>query len=93
MAIEFDGPAIGAARIALGGVAHKPWRDVEAEGLLVGQKPGLEAFRGVADHILATAVGYEHNRFKIELARRAVVRALQQAAAATPQAVAGKQIN
>jgi xanthine dehydrogenase YagS FAD-binding subunit len=92
-AIELDGPVIGAARIALGGVAHKPWRNVAAEGLLAGQRPGPEAFGAAADLILAEAVGHEHNGFKIELARRAVIRALQQAADGTPQPAADKQIN
>ena len=73
------------ARIALGGVAHKPWRDPAAEDLLRGQAPGPEAFGRVADHVLADAKGYPGNAFKIGLARRAIVRALAQAAAGTPQ--------
>lgn len=51
--LRMNGGRIAEARIALGGVAHKPWRDVSAEVLLQGQAPGPEAFGRVADHILA----------------------------------------
>ncbi|MCJ8165045.1 xanthine dehydrogenase family protein subunit M [Pontibacter sp. E15-1] len=67
------------ARIALGGVAHKPWRKPEAEALLHGQPATAENFRKVAEAYLEGAKGYGHNTFKIELAKRAIVRALQQA--------------
>ena len=53
--------------------------------MLRGQAPGPELFGRVADHILRDAKGYPGNSFKIGLARRAVMRALQQAAAGTPQ--------
>ena len=91
-ALDFDGPHIAAARIALGGVAAKPWRNTEAEALLVGKPAGAEVFQAAADLIVSEARGYEHNRFKIELARRAVVRALRQAAAGTPQKAVDKRI-
>lgn len=78
--LELDGAVIREARIALGGVAHKPWRDTQAEAMLSGQRATAENFRPVADAILRNAKGYGHNTFKIELARRAVVRALEQAA-------------
>jgi xanthine dehydrogenase YagS FAD-binding subunit len=78
--LEFEGGAITEARLALGGVAHKPWRDREAEGLLRGQPAGRDLFRRTADAILGEARGYGHNDFKVELARRAIVRALSQAA-------------
>ena len=83
---------IKAARIALGGVAHKPWRKPDAEALLVDRQPGEELFRKVADRLLEGAVGQGDNDFKIELARRAIVRALGQAAAGTPQPIADKRI-
>lgn len=67
------------ARIALGGVAHKPWRMPEAEALLIGQPATTAYFKLAADMLLSNAVGYGHNDFKIELTRRAVVRALKQA--------------
>lgn len=88
--LRMDGDTVAEARIALGGVAHKPWRDTGAEDLLRGQAPGPEVFGRVADHILRDAKGYPGNSFKIGLARRAVVRALQQAAAGTPQPPADK---
>lgn len=78
--LELDGAVIREARIALGGVAHKPWRDTQAEAMLSGQRATAENFRPVADAILRNAKGYGHNTFKVELARRAVVRALEQAA-------------
>ena len=87
-----EGGAIKQARLALGGVAHKPWRDTEAEDMLRGKPPGEEAFRAVAGKVLEGARGYSHNAFKIELARRAIVRALSQAAAGTPQSQTDKRI-
>ncbi len=91
-ALEFDGDRISTARIALGGVAHKPWRDTSAEAMLTGKLPTAPHFALAADRILADARGHEHNAFKIELARRAIVRALQQAADATPQQASEKRI-
>ena len=67
---------ITAVRIALGGVAHKPWRAQEAEEQLVGKSADEKTFRGAAEAELAAAKGYEHNSFKIELAKRSIVRAL-----------------
>lgn len=78
--LEMEGDTIQEARIALGGVAHKPWRNQEAEVLLKGKKASRENFRPVADAIVQGAKGYQYNAFKIELARRSVVRALMQAA-------------
>lgn len=64
------------ARLALGGVAHKPWRASKAEQLLNGQRADEAVFKRAADAEMQGAVGTEHNRFKIELGRRAIVRAL-----------------
>ncbi|MBB3973133.1 FAD binding domain-containing protein [Hansschlegelia beijingensis] len=91
--LELEGDTIRDARVALGGVAHKPWRVPEAETLLRGQKPSREAFGAAAERLLQGARGQGDNDFKIELARRAVVRALEQAAAATPQRQSDKSIN
>jgi xanthine dehydrogenase YagS FAD-binding subunit len=91
-AIELDGDTIREARFALGGVAHKPWRDGEAEAALNGQPARPETFRRAADILLRGARGYAHNAFKIELARRSVVRALTQAARGTPQSQSNKKI-
>ena len=90
--LELEGSTVRRARIALGGVAHKPWRDPEAEALLEGRQPSREAFLGVANHLLGQAKGQGGNDFKIELARRAIVRALTQATAGTPQPIAEKRI-
>lgn len=79
-ALKFDGERISAARIALGGVAHKPWRNAEAEAVLVGQLPTEQAFAEAARVLLHGAGGFEHNAFKVDLAPRAIVRALTDAA-------------
>ena len=71
---------INAARIALGGVAHKPWRATKAEESLVGQRADDETFRRAAEAALIGAKAYKHNAFKIKLAKRSVVRALATAA-------------
>jgi xanthine dehydrogenase YagS FAD-binding subunit len=74
---------INGARIALGGVAHKPWRALEAEKSLVGKKADEKSFRSAAEAALSGAKGYKHNSFKIELAKRSIVRALITVAAMT----------
>ena len=81
VALQIENGAIAQARLALGGVAHKPWRNTDAETLLRGKPATTDNFAAAADLILKEARGYEHNAFKIELARRAIVRALSQAAA------------
>ena len=75
-----DQGTIREARIALGGVAHKPWRVPSAERSLHGQKPGDAVYAAAARTILAGAMGYRDNAFKIPLAERAIVRALNTAA-------------
>jgi xanthine dehydrogenase YagS FAD-binding subunit len=72
---------INSARIALGGVSHKPWRAFDAEKKLIGQKTGEKSFQAAAEAALAGAKGYKYNSFKIELAKRSIVRALQTTAA------------
>jgi xanthine dehydrogenase YagS FAD-binding subunit len=91
-AVELDAGRIGEARLALGGVAHKPWRSREAEEVLSGQAPDRAAFAKATEILLRDARGFAHNAFKIELARRAVVRALTQACAGTPQSQSVKKI-
>jgi len=90
--LEFDGGRIKEARLALGGVAHKPWRDPQAEAALRGQAPGRDTFAKAADVLLKDAKGFGHNDFKIDLARRDVVRTLTQAANGTPQIQSQKKI-
>jgi xanthine dehydrogenase YagS FAD-binding subunit len=91
-ALRLDGGTIGEARLALGGVAHKPWRDPAAEAALRGQAPNEDNFRRAADLLLRDAKGFAHNAFKIDLARRALVRALTQAAHGTPQSQSSKKV-
>ena len=92
VAVEVRDGAVGRVRIALGGVAHKPWRVPQAEEMLRGRPATVDNFEPVAERILAGAVGHGHNAFKIGLARRAIVRALSQAAAGTPQSQTEKRI-
>ena len=91
-ALELEGDTVKEARLALGGVAHKPWRDTSAEAALRGKPANQTAFTHAADLLLRDARGYAHNAFKIGLARRAIVRALSQAARATPQSQSIKKI-
>jgi xanthine dehydrogenase YagS FAD-binding subunit len=72
--LELDGDVIKEARIALGGVAHKPWRILEAEEYLIGKTVTGENFASAAEIILAGAKGFEHNAFKIDLAKKAIIR-------------------
>jgi len=92
-ALELEGDnTIKEARLALGSVAQKPWRDPSAEAALRGQAVNQATFTRAADLLLHDAKGFEHNAFKIDLARRAIVRALTQAAAGTPQSQSDKKI-
>jgi xanthine dehydrogenase YagS FAD-binding subunit len=91
-ALELDGGNISEARLALGGVAHKPWRDPAAEAALRGKAANEAAFEQAANAVLREAKGFAHNNFKIDLARRAIVRTLTQAARGTPQSQSDKKI-
>jgi xanthine dehydrogenase YagS FAD-binding subunit len=91
-ALELEGDRIKAARLALGGVAHKPWRDTRIEAALRGKSADRAAFTQAAEELLRGARGYEHNSFKIDLAHRGIVRALTQAARGTPQSQSSKRI-
>jgi len=82
VALELRDGTIRDARIALGGVTTKPWRAREAEKLLVGHAPGTAVFRDAADAALVGAQPTADNAFKVELAKRTLVRALQRAGAA-----------
>jgi xanthine dehydrogenase YagS FAD-binding subunit len=75
--IDVQDGTLREVRLALGGVAHKPWRAVEAEAALRGRPLTDEALRHAAAIALQDARAYEHNAFKIELARRAIVRAVR----------------
>lgn len=65
-------------RLALGGVAHKPWRALKAEAILKGQTATADTFRAAAEAELADAIGLRDNAFKIELAKRTIVAVLEE---------------
>jgi xanthine dehydrogenase YagS FAD-binding subunit len=73
--LDLEGYTIRTARLGLGGIATRPWRAIDAERFLTGRKASDETFRDAAEIALAGAVGREHNHFKIELAKRTIVRA------------------
>ncbi|HVX84084.1 MAG TPA: xanthine dehydrogenase family protein subunit M [Phycisphaerae bacterium] len=75
--LEVEGGVVKDARVALGGVATMPWRSREAEGALVGKQAGREAFEAAAEAAMSGAVGRKYNAFKIELAKRTIVRGLE----------------
>ena len=79
-ALELEGGAIKDIRLALGGVAHKPWRNKDAESQLIGKQASAENFKMLAETVLKDAKGFGDNTFKIELAKRAIVRAFTDAA-------------
>ena len=83
--LRLEGGMVAEARIALGGVALKPWRARAAEAMLVGASPKADAFGRAAAAALVDAKPSGDNAFKIELARRIVTRALMLAAAGTPE--------
>jgi xanthine dehydrogenase YagS FAD-binding subunit len=78
--VATDRGTISSARAAFGGVAHKPWRSLEAEAALAGRPATMATFRAAADAAMAQAVGRGQNDFKIELAKRTLCRTLAQAA-------------
>lgn len=79
--LEVRGGEVENVRIALGGVAHKPWRARKAEAALLGKAATEDSFREAAEAELAPARGYGHNEFKIPLARRTLIATLRDAAA------------
>jgi xanthine dehydrogenase YagS FAD-binding subunit len=76
--LEVENNSIKNVRIALGGVAHKPWRAFEAENFLTGKSASEENFRAASQIELKDAKGFGHNDFKIELAKRTIVSALKE---------------
>ncbi len=79
-ALEIEAGLIKTVRLALGGVAHKPWRTLQAEEMLIGAPATKENFKQAAAAELQAAKGFKHNTFKIELARRSIVSALNELA-------------
>ena len=82
-----SGGRIAAVRLALGGVGTKPWRAWEAEAALLGHTPAPEIVRAAADLVLREARPRRHNSFKVELTRRAMVRAVMETAGQPPAAL------
>ncbi len=78
-ALELDGDIIKEVRVALGGVAHKPWRIPEVEAEWKGRPATEENFAQLAQHLIKNAKGYGDNDFKIQLAKNTIVRALLEA--------------
>ena len=76
-ALEVDGTTIKEVRIALGGVAHKPWRATIAEKFLSGKEATATNFKAAAAAELQRAKPLEHNKYKIDMAAKAIVRALE----------------
>ncbi|MGW5879677.1 FAD binding domain-containing protein [Nocardiopsis terrae] len=83
VALDTEDGTVTEARIGLGGVATKPWRARRAEQALTGSEAGPEAFARAADAELADAVPRGMNGFKVELAKRTMVRALTEVASRT----------
>lgn len=79
-ALQMDGGRIWDARLALGGVAHKPWRYWAIDLMLRGQAPSEKLFRDVAEHEMKSARALEDNAYKIRLTSNAMVAALKTAA-------------
>ena len=81
-ALDMDGNTIKAARLAMGGVAHKPWRLTAAEQVLVGKPATEDTFRQAATVAMQGAKAFKHNAYKLRLGPNAIVQALKTAAAA-----------
>jgi xanthine dehydrogenase YagS FAD-binding subunit len=75
-ALDLDGDSVKEVRLAIGGVAHKPWRCWKAEAALTGQRATSESFKNAVELELATAVALQGNAFKIELAKRSMIAVL-----------------
>lgn len=81
-ALDIKNNTINQVRLAMGGVAHKPWRLFEAEKMLVGKKATIENFRAAADVAMQGAKAFEHNKFKLKMAPNSIIEALRAATAA-----------
>jgi xanthine dehydrogenase YagS FAD-binding subunit len=79
VALDLEGTTIKDIRLAMGGVAHKPWRLKEAEQLLKGKQANVENFKLAAELAMKGAKAYEHNAFKLKLAPNTMVQALKTA--------------
>ncbi|GII90719.1 FAD binding domain-containing protein [Sinosporangium siamense] len=84
VALRLDGGVIGEARVALGGVGTVPWRAPAAEAVLRGAPAGEEAFTAAAEAAVVDPFTVEGTAFKVELAKRTLVRALRTVTAGAP---------
>ncbi len=82
-AVEMEGDRIKQARVVLGGVAHKPWKSAEAEKVLAGKPANRTSFEAAAEAALAGAKPLSHNGYKVDLAKRSIVVALERAMGVT----------
>jgi xanthine dehydrogenase YagS FAD-binding subunit len=80
-ALKMDGNTITDARLAMGGVAHKPWRLHAAETFLKGKAPGVDTFKQAAQIAMQGAKAFRYNQFKLTMAPNAILQALQMASA------------
>lgn len=80
-ALKLNGDTIADARLAMGGVAHKPWRLHAAETFLKGKSPGIDTFKQAAQIAMQGAKAYKYNQFKLTMAPNAILQALQTASA------------
>lgn len=78
-ALEMEGTTIKDVRLAMGGVAHKPWRLKSAEQSLKGKQASVENFKMAAELAMKGAKAYEHNAFKLKLAPNTIIQALKTA--------------
>jgi len=79
-ALHMDGQIIKEARLAMGGVAHKPWRLTDAEKSMVGKRANAETFQQAAEIAMQGAKAYKHNAFKLKMGPNVIVEALKNAA-------------
>ncbi|RYY20107.1 MAG: xanthine dehydrogenase family protein subunit M, partial [Sphingobacteriaceae bacterium] len=77
VALDISNGKINNSRIALGGVGTKPWRSAAAEKVLNGAAANAQTYRAAAEAAMAGAKPNKHNAFKVELAKRTIVRALE----------------
>ena len=76
-ALDMKGNTIQNARLAMGGVAHKPWRLIAAENFLKGKTASVEIFKQAAAIAMKDAKGYGDNNFKLKLAPNTIVQTLK----------------
>lgn len=77
--LQIENDIIKKAGLAMGGVAHKPWKFTEVETFLQGKKPSQKVFESAADMAMKDAKPFEENKYKVEMGKKAIVRALEQA--------------